>query len=310
MQDAVLFGFEDEMASSIGTVIEGILNTLKTVYIKGEVPLKTVVAALLLFGVKEFLNDIVFSCPMHNYETYGLLFIVGPTVLLFCLSLMASDSFWHLINGCGFLSCGRRRLVWSKARNTIYVASMPPLIWLVYAFVEEDYYVCAKLGPLDEALSQANSTAAKEATREKFDRAKTESQLVAWGLILGFTILATVFVTIHRIFIRVDSKLQGILNYDQLEADKAVELFNARIQPLADVQAKKVVDELFSRYQDKDPEEQVRLGELYLKKLYPKHSGVVNGQVRTKDAEKNIRRPERRGGDTNGENIPLQDITT
>ena len=293
--------------STIGTVIAGILSALKAVYTKQEVPLKTIVAALLLYGVKEFLNDIVFSCPEQNYESYGWLFIFGPTILLFCLSLMASESFWHLITGCGLLSCGRRRLVWSKARNSIYVASMPPVIWLIYAFVEEDYYVCAKLGPLAAALSKANGTAEKEAVNKNYEKLKTDSQVIAWGMVIGFAVLATVFVTIHRIFIRVDAKLQGTNDYSQYEADKAVQLFNERIQPLAEEEAKKVIDSFFDKNKDKDPEAQIKLGERYLRSLYPQNSGVVNGKVSAKEEEKSS--GPKKIGVEGGESIPLNPLT-
>ena len=87
-------------ASSTVTVLTGLVNTFKSTIQSNEVPLKTIVAALLLYGVKEFLNDIVFSCPDKNFEIYGSLFIFGPSVFLFCLSLLASTPFWQVATGC------------------------------------------------------------------------------------------------------------------------------------------------------------------------------------------------------------------
>ena len=97
--------------------------------------------------------------------------------------------------------------------------------------------------------------------------------------------------------------------FDELEANKAVELFNARIQPLAEAEAKKVVDNIFDLYKDKASWDQIRLGEEYLRKVYPKHSGVVNGQLRI-EQKKGVHRPKNAAQHEDEENIPLQPMNT
>ncbi|KAM7427789.1 cation channel [Porites harrisoni] len=267
-------------ASSTVTVLTGLVNTFKSTIQSNEVPLKTIVAALLLYGVKEFLNDIVFSCPDENFEIYGSLFIFGPSVFLFCLSLLASTPFWQVATGCCLLRCREQKILWSKTKNGVFVAFMPPVIWVIYAFVEEDYYVCAKLGPLNAALARANSSAERNAINQEFSQARTLSELIAWGLLLGLAIFSTLFVTIYRVFMAIDPKLLGKRAYHEYEADKAVMLFNEKIKPLAEQDAEQLVDHLFEKHKEKTHEDQIIHIEEELKKIFPRHAGDLSGPFR------------------------------
>ncbi|XP_078379066.1 calcium homeostasis modulator protein 6-like [Oculina patagonica] len=266
--------------SAAGSVLKAIVDAFNAVAQSNEVPLKTVVAALLLYGVNEFLSDIVFTCPENNFALYGSLFIVGPAITLFCLSLLYSAAFWQVVTGCCLMKCREKKILLLKSKNGVFVAFMPPVIWLMYAFVEEDYYVCAKLGPLDAALAKANTSAMKNAVNKEFSQAKTTSQLIAWGLILGLVILSTIFVTIYRLLLPIDPKLQGEYAFHEYEADQAVTLFNEKIKPLAEQDAKELIDRLFDKYKDKTHEEQVKTIEGTLKKMFPRHAGVINGPFR------------------------------
>lgn len=149
--------------STFAALIGAAFKAVKGVTQSNEVPLKTVVTTLVLYGVNEFLSDIVFSCPEENFRVYSILFILGPSILLFCLALLASTPFWQAVIGCCLLRCRGKKSLFLKAKNSLFVSCLPPVIWLVYAFVEEDYYVCAKLGPLNTALAKANTTALKDA---------------------------------------------------------------------------------------------------------------------------------------------------
>ena len=288
---------------SLGTAVTGIISAFKAVAQSNEVPLKTVILALLLYGVKEFLNDIIFSCPEENFKIYGSLFIFGPSVFLFCLSLLASSSFWQVVTGCCLLKWREKKLLLLKTKNSLYVAFMPPVIWLMYAFVEEDYYICTKFGPLDAALAKANTSAEKDAINKKFSQAKTTSQLIAWGLLLGLVIISTVFVTVYRLCMPINPKLLGKYAYQEYEADKAVSLFNARIQPLAEQDAKQLVDGLFEKYKDKKHNDQINLIEDELKALYPRHAGDLNAPFR-------VDKEESKPDDNNLTAIPTPTIVT
>ncbi|KAJ7373468.1 cation channel [Desmophyllum pertusum] len=282
--------------AAAASVLTGIVDAFKAVAQSNEVPLKTIVASLLLLGVKEFLNDIIFSCPEENFAIYGSLFICGPSIFLFCLSLLASSAFWQAVTGCCLLRCRGKKLLLLKAKNTVFVACLAPVIWLIYAFVEEDYYVCAKLGPLDAALAKANATGLKDAVNtvnKEFSQTKNESQLIAWGLVLGLVIVSTFFVTVYRLCLPIDPKLQGEYAFQEYEADKAVALFNEKVKPLAEQDAKQLIDSLFEKYKDKNHVEQIRVIEDQLKKMFPRHAGVLNGPYRVEkpDTKMNVPAP-------------------
>ena len=207
---------------------------------------------------------------------YGILFILGPSILLFCLALLASTPFWQAVTGCCLLRCRGKKSLLLKAKNSLFVSCLPPVIWLVYAFVEEDYYVCAKLGPLDAALAKANTTALRDAVSKEFSQAKTASQIIAWGLILGLVVVSTIFVTVYRLCLPVDPKLQGKYAYQEYEAEKAVTLFNDKIKPLAEADAKRLIESLFEKHKDKNGEEQIKAIEEQLKNLFPRHAGRLH----------------------------------
>lgn len=270
---------------ALAYVLTGIVTVFKSVAESNEVPLKTIVAALLLYGVKEFLNDIVFSCPEAYFEIYGSLFIFGPSIFLFCLSLLASSPFWQVVTGCCLLKWREMKLLMMKTKNGVFVAFMPPLIWLMYAFVEEDYYVCAKFGPLSAALAKANTSAEKDAINKQFTQAKTISQLIAWGLLLGLVIVSTIFVTVYRVCMPINPKLLGKNAYQEYEADKAVSLFNERIQPLAEKDACALIDRLFEKYKDQKHDDKINLIEGELKALFPRHAGDLNAPFRVDKEE-------------------------
>ncbi|KAL9965118.1 hypothetical protein ACROYT_G028872, partial [Oculina patagonica] len=271
------------MSGVITSAFTGILDAFKGVAQSNEVPLKTIVAALLLYGVNEFLNEIVFSCPEENFKAYGNLFIFGPSVLLFCLALLASTAFWQAVTGCCLLRCRGKKLLLIKARNSLFVACLPPVIWLVYAFVEEQYYVCTKLGPLDAALAKANTSALQDAVNKEFSQAKTSSQLIAWCLVLGLVIISTLFVTVYRLWLPIDSKLQGKYVFQEYEADKAVDLFNEKIKPLAEQEAQKLIDSLFNKFKDSKGEAQIKSIEDHLKKMFPRHAGKLHAPITVRD---------------------------
>ena len=269
------------MSGAISGTFTAILEAFKGAVQSNEVPLKTAVVTLVLHGVNEFLKDIVFSCPEENFKVYSSLFILGPSILLFCLALLASTPFWQAVTGCCWLRCRGKKLLLLKAKNSLFVSCLPPVIWLVHAFVEEDYYVCAKLGPLDTALAKANTTAQKDAVNKEFSQAKIVSQIVAWALILGLVIVSTIFVTVYRLCLPVDPKLQGNFAFQEYEADKAVSFFNEKIKPLAEQDAKKLIDSLFEKHQDKKGEEQIKAIEEQLKNLFPRHAGKLHEPIRT-----------------------------
>ena len=237
-----------------------------------EVPITVILATSLLYGVKEFLSDVLFTCPEKHFQVYGSFFILGPSILLFCLALLASPTFWKPVAGCCLLRGHRKRLLRTKVFTRMCGALLLPPIWLIHAFVEEEYYVCARLGPLDVALAKANTTAQIKAVDKEFTQAKTTSQLIAWGLLLVVVIVATIFVTIYRSCSPIDPKLLDEDTLKEREARKAVTYFNERIKPLTEIKVREQIDGFFEEHKEKDPEELCAIMKQKVRHYYPRHA--------------------------------------
>lgn len=255
-----------DIAEIVFEIYEYIKGTLKS----GETPVKSLAISIAVYFAQEFFKLNIFICPVQYYRVYGNLFLFGPAVVLFCISVLVSESFWHLTTGA--VCC--RRVIWWKHRKIIYLAALPPLIWLILVFGDANYYICAKIGPLKTAQASANTTATKEALYLKISNARAESQIIAWGLLISLVIIATIVLTIDRCISRPGSKITQRDEFEELEADFAVDEYNKRIKPLAETKAKKVIDDLFEELKSKEPEEIVTHGEGYLAQKYPTQGGI------------------------------------
>ncbi|XP_020913888.1 calcium homeostasis modulator protein 6 [Exaiptasia diaphana] len=258
------------MALSPSDIFIEIYNCIKDLIKSGETPIKSLVVSILVYAVKEFFKENIFNCPLQHYCVYGNLFLFGPAVVLFCISLLVSESLWHLTTGV--LCC--RRVIWWKSRKSVYVATLPPLIWLILVFADAHYYICAKIGPVKIAKAAVNTTAEKEALDLKISNARTESQIIAWGLLISVVVIATIVLTIDRCISKPGSKLIRKSEFEELEADYAVDEFNKRIKPLAETKAKEVIQDFFEECKDMDPKEIVIYGEKYLAGKFPSNEGV------------------------------------
>ncbi|XP_068681627.1 calcium homeostasis modulator protein 6-like [Montipora foliosa] len=245
-----------------------------------EVPVKTSLITLVLYGLKVFLQQIVFSCPSDHHVIYASLFICGPAVILFCLSMLISESFWTLVTGCCRLKTRTRRLVWWRSRKSVFLSFLPPYLWVIFAFMEGDFYACLILGPLRVAKLKAANSTALIAVQEQYISAKSVSAIISWMMAIVLTVSVTVAVTLTRLLAKVDPKLKGEIEFDEIEAQEAAKLWNARLSFLAKAQASKVMEKVDKISQDSDVVEQVKRGEAYLCELYPKFGGVVSGHFR------------------------------
>lgn len=142
--------------------------------------------------------------------------------------------------------------------------------------------MCLTLGPIEAALKNVDDSSSKEKIEEKFAQAKSISVIISWVMLISLTVIVTVCVTLSRILAQVDPKLQGEIEFDEIEAQEAVKLWNGRLQTLAKTQAFEVIEEVSETFKDDkdDVSEQIRRGAAYLKKLYPRYGGVISGHFR------------------------------
>jgi hypothetical protein len=259
------------MAPTKSEVLLENYNKVKGIAKASDTPIKTFLVSALMYVAKKISKDNLFSCPVQDHLVYGSLFIYGPAVMLLCISLLISESFWNLsVSGC---CCRRHRGVWWRSRKSVYLALLPSLVWLILVFGDGHYYVCAKLGSIESAKAEANDPVALIAVEIKFSNALSQSQIVAWVLILSLVVMATIVMSVDRCTSKLGSRIIKKEEFDEIEAFYAMELFNERIKPMAEAQAKASVDRLFEEYKDNKPGDFTKLAEDYLMKAYP---GQVN----------------------------------
>ncbi|XP_055981433.1 calcium homeostasis modulator protein 6-like [Sorex fumeus] len=110
-------------------------------------------ATLLTVGGESVFSNAVFQCPCNKTwnQTYGLMFLLVPTLVLFILGYLVRTRTWRLLTncckqGCYHESCNAclqsSKCFWQLSCS---VASLP-LTWMAMALLEGTYYVCAGSG--------------------------------------------------------------------------------------------------------------------------------------------------------------------
>ncbi|XP_019896592.1 calcium homeostasis modulator protein 5 [Esox lucius] len=109
--------------------------------------------ALLTVGGERIFSMFSFQCPC-NYEqnfAYGLLFLLGPGLVLLVLGLLFSTKLWRLYTGC----CLNPRKLCPRGNcfNCLRVLSsifsgacVAPIMWLCVALLNGTFYECAVSG--------------------------------------------------------------------------------------------------------------------------------------------------------------------
>ena len=241
---------------------------------KLEIPLKHAILSGTVLGLKRTINKLVFKCPPRNYKLYSLLFIFVPAVMLFCLALMISKSFWEIAARCCLLPRSRRRSIWKRSRKYVYLCCFSPVVWFLFVFIDAEYYVCSKLGSLEVRLNSTTNSLEKSAILNEFQSIEAESQIIALVLLAVTLLLATIFISLDRCYTKAASDINDDQEYVQYLAEEEIKLFNTKLEPLAKEQATQHVEALFKKYEDViDPLERVRLISKEIAKEYPWKTG-------------------------------------
>ena len=253
----------------ISAGLSSLTDTLK----KAELPLEYALISGIVFGFKESLDKLVFKCPEENYKLYSTLFMFVPVALLFCLALMVSKSFWKIVSGCCVLPRNQRRSIWKRSRRSVYLCSLPPVVWLLFVFVDADFYICLKLGPIAARLNSTHSLH-KQALLTDFESTQAESRIIALLLLTVIVLFATILISVDRCCTNADSAIDNEQEYVQYLAEEEIKLFNAKIEPLAKEQAKEQIEALFEKYKDvSDPAERIRLISKQIERDFPWETG-------------------------------------
>ena len=155
-----------------------------------SITLRNLVVGAATYGLERLLNSQVFHCPENSYQQYGFAFLFGPVVILFCTNLLVIGEIWKLSSRMYVKRYRRRGDCIARVLPSLLKACVGPAVWLIAAFLEEDYYLCAKLGPVPRSQTGANEQEIF-GRKQKVEECKGESQLWAWSVLVALVILGT-----------------------------------------------------------------------------------------------------------------------
>ena len=198
----------------------------------------------------------MFNCPCEGHFTYGLAFLWAPALFIFLAGILLDQNLWKRRprrdqeKKKTFARRYFKALIWTF--DVLVRASIVPVAWLVFSFLQQQYYTCAYFGPpLESAVTMWNKSrkchfdvgSRTKALEESF---KTRSQIAGWSLMLIAMSVLFASVCIRRC-IKKGRHLQipSFEYYRHVEAKAALEHFHAKAKELAKKEAKKEIHVLF-----------------------------------------------------------------
>lgn len=114
-------------------------------------------------------------------------------------------------------------------KNSVFVVCMLLLIWFMYVFVEEDYYICVKFGFVSVVFVEVRINVEKDFINKKIVEVRMVLQFIVWGLFFGFVVVVILFVIVYCVCMLIDLKFLGRYVFDEYKVDKVVLFFNVKI---------------------------------------------------------------------------------
>lgn len=217
--------------------------------------------ALIVFGINAVVqSEDFFQCPPDGFAFYGACFFIIPALFLFLVTLFLHSGFWNLVRGCCYYEEHERRGAkrfccflyprWPCSKNLveiIFQSSLSGFMWIFWALLQRDYYICAVLGGTKEAKLINASEAEKLKIEADYADAGRNSQAAALLSLAAALIIGFIVVSVQRCcFQREIGSLPSPYTYQKLESEAAVEAFKANMEKLAQGQGKRRADLYFA----------------------------------------------------------------
>ena len=164
-----------------------------------SITLRNLLVAASTYGLERLLNAKRFNCPEKNYQQYGFAFLFAPVVILFCVNLLVIGEIWKLSSRMYIKRYRRRGDCVARVLPSLLKACVGPAVWLIVAFHEEDYFLCAKLGPFTRT----------DKTEQQIVQCKSQSQVLAWAVLVVLVILGTALIVWKNCFLKDDLLLES-----------------------------------------------------------------------------------------------------
>ncbi|KAL9970963.1 hypothetical protein ACROYT_G023433 [Oculina patagonica] len=193
-----------------------------------SVTCRNLLVAAATGGLEHLLNAKAFNCPENNYRLYGYTFLFGPIAILFFVNVLVIGEIWKLTSRRYIRRYHRRGDVIARLIPSLLKACVGPAVWLIVAFLEEDYYLCAKLGPFP---SNGNETSELEINEmeKKIKEEKSYSHVWAWIVLVALVVCGTVVVVCKHCFVKDNILMHNNFEYERREALGAMKRFTELI---------------------------------------------------------------------------------
>lgn len=244
---------------------------VKTVITGQSTTLLNVLAVVLIGAIEAFVSgEKLFSCPTKGYATYGWAFILGPGIFFMLISLLMRNAFRKRIQGC----CQRESVSnqagdswcpcrctprWGLPTKLLQIIAQSIVIgtmWIFMAFLQKDYYACARLGnkaametkALLDITDETQKKKIQLSIDEKFTKMYDQSQYMGLVLVALVLIISFVAITVHYCcYERPYYSLPKPVKYHKLEAHAAVNSFKEKMKEYAETQGKRQAEKFFSQ---------------------------------------------------------------
>lgn len=248
--------------------LTSLLNSVKTAFQSHSGAIRNTTVALVVYGLNEIVkSEDFFQCPPENFTLYASCFFVMPALFLFMATLFLHSGFWNQVRGCCYYELpykrGAKRYFcflfprWPCGYalvEVLFQCSLSGFLWIFWALLQRDYFICASLGGTKEAKLINASFDERLKIEADYANAGRNSQIAALFLLGGSLIVAFVSVSVYRCcFQREFGSLPSPYQYQKLESDAAVQAFKENMEKLAQGQGKRRADMYFETMNKKNP---------------------------------------------------------
>lgn len=174
------------------------------------ITLKNLLLSAVVVSLELLLSSQLFDCPLQHHTLYGITFLLAPVFIVFITNVLLIAEVWRVSDRV-FVQRYRRCCEFGFwVLPNVVKAFVGPGVWLVAAFADGTYYVCAAVGPDNDKRNLTKATEIKELETE-LAVAKTKSHLWAF-LVLAFMVIVTaVVMTTKKCCLKDNVLLEGKL---------------------------------------------------------------------------------------------------
>lgn len=209
-----------------------------------------ILAMVLMIVLQYLYQKFAFYCPHDaSHFRYSMYSMFGPPILFYCLAILNNESLQYNIQGVArgcFTKKNSRnqkmlRLNWQSVYGDIVKAYirclLAPITWIVISLIRKKFYVCAKVGYVNNDLvGRLNATRYKAVTT-----AGTESQTIGFSCVVLPVLFFTILMTFKKCFKNPIDDLPSLETFTTYEAEVARHYFKQIIQNAAQKFGKKKV---------------------------------------------------------------------